>query len=148
MNREEAPDSTPRELVVLSPAECRTRLGSRPVGRIVFVDARGPVALPVNHVVDGDSIVFRTSAWSSVLASKYAGEVGFEVDDFDDDERAGWSVLVSGRVSQVVDDAELHRLEGLGVTPWAEGERTSYLRLQIHTITGRRLVPDEAPPPA
>ena len=136
-----------RDLVALTPDECRALLRSRPVGRVVFVDARGPVALPVNHVVDGDTIVFRTAASSSVLASKYASQVGFEVDDFDETERRGWSVLVNGRIALVEDPAELRRVEALGVTPWSEGPRTSYLRLDIRTITGRRLVPDESAVP-
>jgi nitroimidazol reductase NimA-like FMN-containing flavoprotein (pyridoxamine 5'-phosphate oxidase superfamily) len=113
------------------------------VGRVVFVDARGPVALPVNYVVDRDDIVFRTTATSSVLAARYGGAVGFEVDDFDEGTHEGWSVLVTGRVSQVQDAADLLEVERLGVTPWAEGERTSYLRLRIGTVTGRRLVPGE-----
>jgi nitroimidazol reductase NimA-like FMN-containing flavoprotein (pyridoxamine 5'-phosphate oxidase superfamily) len=143
---EPAPEAPLRELVAIDEQECRDLLGSRPVGRIVFVDARGPIALPVNHVVDGDTIVFRTAAWSSVLASKYASRVGFEVDDFDEDDRRGWSVLVTGKVTQVEDPDELRRLETLGVTPWSEGPRTSYMKLQIRSITGRRLVPDQDPP--
>jgi uncharacterized protein len=136
-------DAPLRELVALTPDECRALLRSRPVGRVVFVDARGPVALPVNHVVDGSNIVFRTAAGSSVLSSRYSALVGFEVDDFDADDRRGWSVLVNGHIALVEDPAELRRLETLRVTPWAEGTRTSYLRLDIRTITGRRLVPDE-----
>ncbi len=145
MNDAHAPGGPPlHQLVVLDPDECRRLLRTRPVGRVVFVDARGPVALPVNYVVDDDDIVFRTEASSSVLASRYSGQVGFEVDDFDETDHQGWSVLVNGPVAHVEDPAELRRLETLRVTPWAQGPRTSYLRLGVRTITGRRLVPDES----
>lgn len=133
-----------RHLAALGTDECRVLLRSRPVGRVVFVDARGPVALPVNYVLDRDDIVFRTTASSSVVASKYGDQVGFEVDDFDATDHQGWSVLVTGHVTAVEDPVELRHLEMLRVTPWAEGERTTYLRLRIRTISGRRLVPDES----
>jgi nitroimidazol reductase NimA-like FMN-containing flavoprotein (pyridoxamine 5'-phosphate oxidase superfamily) len=137
-----------RHLTALSTEECHALLRSRPVGRVVFVDARGPVALPVNYVVDRDDIVFRTTSSSSVVSSKYGDQVGFEVDDFDADDREGWSVLVTGHVSPVVDPADLRHVQMLRVTPWAEGDRTTYLRLRIRTLSGRRLVPDESEPPA
>ncbi len=47
------------------------------------------MALPVNFVADHDDIVFRTEAWSSILASTYAGPVSFEVDEVDHDSRTG-----------------------------------------------------------
>jgi hypothetical protein len=83
-----------------------------------------------------------------VVSSKYGDQVGFEVDDFDADDREGWSVLVTGHVSPVVDPADLRHVQMLRVTPWAEGDRTTYLRLRIRTLSGRRLVPDESEPPA
>jgi len=138
-----------RQILTLTPEECWNRLRSQPVGRVVFVDSRGPVALPVNYVVDRDSVVFRTEATSSVLASSYAEQVSFEVDDYDATNRQGWSVLATGHVVPVTDPADLRHVEMLRVTPWAEGPRTSYLRLEVRAISGRRLVPDDAalPPP-
>lgn len=49
-------------LEVLSTAECRDYLAHGGVGRFLFVNARGPVAIPVNYRMLGDDILFRTGA--------------------------------------------------------------------------------------
>ena len=142
MNEHAPPPGAPplRRIEELSPDECRRLLTTKQVGRVVFVDARGPVALPVNYVLDDHDILFRTSAASSLLASSYAGGTAFEVDHVDEANRIGWSVLASGRVRQVTDPADRRHAEMLGVSPWAEGDRSRYLRLHVRTVTGRRLV--------
>ena len=148
MTRTPEPEKLParRRLEALGPDECRARLAHAHIGRVVFVDGRGPVALPVNYGVLDDDIVFRTAASSSLLASSYVDRVGFEVDEIDERGRQGWSVLVTGSVRHVTDVAELRAVRQLGVVPWAEGERSQYLRLRVRTMTGRHLVVAEDAP--
>jgi transcriptional regulator with XRE-family HTH domain len=120
-------------------AECRRLLGRGGIGRIVFAEARGPVALPVNYrLVDGD-IVFRTEADSPIMATVGAGAVGFEVDRIDDAMTAGWSILATGGVRRVDDAAERAELAARGPQPWAEGDRDVYLRLSPELVSGRRI---------
>jgi nitroimidazol reductase NimA-like FMN-containing flavoprotein (pyridoxamine 5'-phosphate oxidase superfamily) len=123
----------------LSRAECRNLLGRGGIGRIVFYDPRGPVALPVNYRMAGDDIVFRTAALSSLRGARYAERVSFEVDHIDEAMRQGWSVLVTGSAREVDDTDELLELEGLGVEPWAGEERPVYLRIEPKTVSGRRI---------
>jgi transcriptional regulator with XRE-family HTH domain len=128
-------------LQALSKAECRDYLGAGGVGRFLFVDARGPVALPVNYRMHGDDIVFRTGGDSS-LAAAATGQrrVSFDVDHLDDALGEGWSVLVSGTASQVTDPAELDQVRALGIAPWAGGGgRETYIRVVPSQITGRRI---------
>ena len=132
-----------RVLVPLSAEECRRLVPREGIGRVVFVDTRGPVALPVNYVVDRGDFVFRTEVWSSLLASTSSGRVSFEVDEIDVQQRLAWSVLATGTVSRVDDPAELRHAMLLHPTPWARGARDQYLRLTVKTITGRRLVRDD-----
>jgi nitroimidazol reductase NimA-like FMN-containing flavoprotein (pyridoxamine 5'-phosphate oxidase superfamily) len=127
-----------RRIEVLAPDQCWRLLEAGRVGRVVFVDARGPVALPVNYRVFDRDIVFRTAPDSSVLASSSAGRVSFQIDDIDEHHRVGWSVLATGRVERASGATEVRAVEGLGVDPWAEG-RTEYLRLVVGVVTGRRL---------
>ena len=124
----------------VGPGRVSRRLARTRIGRVVFVDGRGPVALPVNYGVLDEDIVFRTAASSSLLASSYVDRVGFEIDEIDERRREGWSILVTGAVRLVVDEDELRSVQQLGVVPWAEGERSQYLRLAVRTITGRHLV--------
>jgi nitroimidazol reductase NimA-like FMN-containing flavoprotein (pyridoxamine 5'-phosphate oxidase superfamily) len=128
-----------RDLSSLSGEECRRLLGRRGVGRVVFMDTRGPVALPVNYVMDRDDIVFRTESASSILATSATGRVSFEVDEIDQRHRLGWSVLATGTVERIDDPADLRHVTMLGPTPWASGNRNRYLRLTVRAITGRRL---------
>lgn len=123
----------------LTERECRALLAPGGIGRFVFDDARGPVALPVNYrMADGD-IVFRTAEVSSIRSGTDRGRVGFEVDHIDDAQRQGWSVLATGYGHEVHHADELRALEQLGVEPWAGEARPVFLRLEPAVITGRRI---------
>jgi Pyridoxamine 5'-phosphate oxidase len=65
--------------------------------------------------------------------------VSFDIDHIDDALSEGWSVLVSGDARLVLDPAELEQVRALGITPWAGGERDTYVRLTALEITGRRI---------
>jgi len=63
--------------------------------------------------------------------------VAFEVDGFDEDQRAGWSVVARGKATTVEEPAQLARLEALGVSPWADlAERSHWVRIRPHLMTG------------
>ena len=126
-------------LEALSREECRQFLAPGGVGRFVFLEARGPVALPVNFRMFGDDVVFRTAALSSVRSATHGGRVGFEVDHIDDAMREGWSVLVSGYAQEVRDVEQRQQLEQLGVEPWAGNERPFYVRIEPVEVSGRRI---------
>jgi transcriptional regulator with XRE-family HTH domain len=119
--------------------ECNALVAPGGVGRFVFVDQRGPAALPVNfRVLDGD-IVFRTKAKAPFLADALRREISFEVDHLDEALAEGWSVLLTGEGHVIVDPAERDRARALGVAPWAGGEREAYVRLVPRMVTGRRI---------
>ena len=80
----------------LADAECRSLLAGRHLGRRVLVDARGPVILPVDYVVDRDAPVFRTDPGTKLDAAAEGAEVAFEVDAADEATQTGWSVVVRG----------------------------------------------------
>jgi transcriptional regulator with XRE-family HTH domain len=126
-------------LTVLDSETCREMIRPGGVGRIVFSQSRGPVALPVNfRILDGD-IVFRTAPIPELTLSLPSEHVSFEVDHIDDALAEGWSVLISGQGHVIVDPSELHRAQAAGVTPWAGGERDVYVRIVPTEVTGRRI---------
>jgi nitroimidazol reductase NimA-like FMN-containing flavoprotein (pyridoxamine 5'-phosphate oxidase superfamily) len=88
----------PRRVEALTVSECRELLMEHHFGRLAFVDAVGvlPVIIPVNYLIDEDTIVFRTDAGSKVAAAVRGAPVAFEVDGVDHDHQAGWSVVVRG----------------------------------------------------
>jgi nitroimidazol reductase NimA-like FMN-containing flavoprotein (pyridoxamine 5'-phosphate oxidase superfamily) len=123
----------------LSPAECRAHLAPGGVGRFLFTAVRGPVAIPVNYRMLGQDVVFRTSRTAGAAAGAQLPQVSFDVDHIDDALGEGWSVLVSGDARLVTDPAGLEQVAALGISPWAGGERDTYVRLTPSEITGRRI---------
>ena len=123
----------------LSPAECLDLVPPSGVGRAAICALTGPQIFPVNYVVDGESIVFRTSAYSALGTLATGAQVAFEVDSVDHDHAAGWSVVAAGRAEEVDDETELDRLRerGLEPTAWAGGLRRTYIRLRWTSLSGR-----------
>ncbi|AOR36175.1 DNA-binding protein [Streptomyces fodineus] len=123
----------------LTPAECRSLLGTHGVGRLAVSTGTGPVIVPVNYGVVDDAIAFRTAlgATPSLAAGQ---EVAFEVDRIDDAFSQGWSVLVRGHARTVTDEREQRRLtEQAYSAPWAGGTRDLWVRVEPRTVTGRRI---------
>jgi CBS domain-containing protein/nitroimidazol reductase NimA-like FMN-containing flavoprotein (pyridoxamine 5'-phosphate oxidase superfamily) len=138
----ETPPTDRRGLVVLGFDECLRRLASAPVGRLAFFAAGSPVILPVNHAVDGTSIVFRTTWGSKLQAAGAAADAAFEVDNYATAAQTGWSVLVRGKTSLVYEAREIDRLEALGIRPWVsiDSEDGVWMRIRPEEITGREIV--------
>jgi transcriptional regulator with XRE-family HTH domain len=126
-------------LETLSLAECRDYLAAGGVGRFLFIADRGPVAIPVNYRMLGDDIIFRTGSATSMPDAARQPRVSFDVDHLDDVLGEGWSVLVSGEARLVSAPTELTTVEALGITPWAGGDRDTYIRIVAREITGRRI---------
>ena len=131
-----------RGLHLLDLTTCLARLASRPVGRVAMFDRGGVVILPVNHVVDGMTIGFRTTTGTKLFHAIHGSEVGFEVDDFDAETRTGWSVLAQGTAA-LASDAEAVRLDQLALRPWTSGAQR-WVVIHPHEISGRELAPTSA----
>lgn len=129
-----------RPSIELPPAECARLLTTRTVGRIAFQTDNGLRILPVNYVVDGDRIVFRTAAYGVIARSVRASDVAFQVDELDEQLRSGWSVLAVGRCERLEDVSELARVpQGARPEPWAAGTRELYFAIRWKGLSGRRL---------
>ena len=97
------------------------------------------ITLPVNHVVDGQDVVFRTNRGSKLSAAERQDHVAFEADDYDPRTRTGWSVLVKGHAEVVHEDSGIQRLSRLGLYPWvAAADRPFWIRIRPTSVTGRQ----------
>ena len=106
-------------LEVLPFDRCLQLLATVPVGRISFIADGEIVVLPVNHLMDGQDPVFLTARGSKLSAAEGQNVVAFEADEYDAQTKSGWSVLVNGRAYPVYEDAEIRRLNALGLHSWA-----------------------------
>ncbi|SEG94325.1 Pyridoxamine 5'-phosphate oxidase [Thermomonospora echinospora] len=131
-----------RKLEELDRQECLELISPGGVGRVAFDDGEGPALMPVNYVVDGESVVFQTSVHgrlSRSLASLPAGaetRIAFGVDWIDDAAQKGWSVMLRGGAHRM---SEEENAAAPRVESWAGGEREAHFRLTPTSISGRRV---------
>jgi uncharacterized protein len=129
-----------RRLDILTEDECFTLLGEGRVGRLVYQDEFGPVAVPVNYGIAARSVVIRVEGGAK-LAAMQQPRVAFEVDDIDQDQRSGWSVIVRGAGREIALEQVpelLHRMDGDPPQPWAVGIHNTWLEIPAEMVTGRR----------
>jgi hypothetical protein len=129
----------PSHLRELGEAECLELLEAHQVGRVAYCDDLGPVVLPVNHALDKGAILLQTSPHSTLASRLRAAPAYFQIDEFDEYTKTGWSVLVRGS-GAYVDPTDLPADEDRPHT-WAEGQRTLHVRITPRDISGRRLLP-------
>ena len=116
--------------------DCWALVASTPVGRVGFIRSSRPIVVPVNHVVDHRTVVFRTDD-ESILGGLSTGErVAFEVDGHDDRDRTGWSVLIAGELVGM--DRVDRRLTPAPV-PWAPSAADHWWRIRTDSVSGRRI---------
>jgi uncharacterized protein len=140
-------EAAPRPWVeYLSEPVCWDLLAGCSVGRVgVLVDS-APEVYPVNHVVDGKSIVFRTDPGNKLRGLDRSPAVCYQADDIDRSDHTGWSVLVKGRAVVISEPDELARAAELPLRFWSLGEKSSWIRIIPSEVTGRRIArpePDE-----
>ena len=128
------------EPTILTYDKCRELLASKVVGRAAVCTPTGPRIFPVNYAVVDDTIVFRTTAYSVLGTYAWNTQLAFEVEEIDETERAGWSVVALGRGAIVEDPKELAEIRSAAdPTPWAGGMRYLYVRMRWSELSGRQI---------
>jgi uncharacterized protein len=124
---------------VMDRDECLVAMSGEQVGRLAVVAGGAPVIYPVNFVLDGEDIVFRSDPGSKVNAG-LRSPVCFEVDHLDPRTREGWSVVVTGRLEEALPHRPeaWKRIMALPLENWA-GEKQHLYRIVGGRITGRRV---------
>lgn len=130
-----------RHLVPLSWQESIALVGSVSFGRIVFTARALPAVRPVNHLLDDGDIIIRTHLGSAITGeARSDAVVAYEVDDIDQAEHLGWSVVVTGIAWHITDRPAIERYERL-LRPWVDGPKESVIRIMPELVTGYRLAP-------
>lgn len=130
--------------VELTQAECRDLLETDVVGRVAFMTTAGPRIVPINYAVRGDTLLFRTTAYSELAKFAPDAEIAFEIDQFDNERQRGWSVVVHGRCERIDDTTDPAEP---GPEPWAGGVRPLLLQLTFREVSGRRVGGNHWPHP-
>lgn len=126
-------------LVELNREECMTLLASTSFGRVgVSVDAL-PAIVPVTIAVTGGAVVFRTIPGTKLAYATAHSVLAVEADYYDPSLRDGWSVLVRGVASKLVDARDIARARERLPVSWMDGAAEHYVRVGCDLVTGRRL---------
>jgi uncharacterized protein len=127
-------DAAAPSLEEIPKAECLQLVAAFSVGRFaVAVPGSPPLVVPVNYLLDGDVIVFRSDPGSKITGLRQQ-PASFQIDLIDPHQRTGWSVLLQG----VAYEATRTEIEHLELAPWV-GDREHWVRLVPTTVTGRRI---------
>ena len=135
-----------RSLQQLSRSKALQLLGSVPIGRLVFTHQALPAIRPVNHLVEGESIIVRATSGAAIIAAaKRDGTVvAYEADRIDPDSQLGWSVIVVGTARLMTDENAAARYRAR-LRPWVEGPADDVITISADMITGYRMVAVEVP---
>lgn len=129
---------TTPDTVELTERECWTLLGEHTVARLAVDIAGQPDIFPINYVVDGDSVVFRSGAGTKLAGAVLGRHVAVEIDGRDEADRSVWSVVVKGIAREVDDMSERFIVEDLPLYPWVTSYKPNFVRIEPHLTTGRR----------
>jgi nitroimidazol reductase NimA-like FMN-containing flavoprotein (pyridoxamine 5'-phosphate oxidase superfamily) len=130
-----------RHIEVLDEDACIELLLSHNVGRIAFIDAEGPMLLPVNFRFvrrNGPHWVIIRTQPNSEIARAQGGTVALEIDDIDVTAHRGWSVVARGAVQPLEEDDLTYLRSRFDPGPWLD-DRDAWLLVRCSAITGRRV---------
>ena len=125
---------------ILDVDACWALLRSSEVGRLAVSIANQPDIFPINYVVDGQTIVFRTAEGTKLAAAVLGTAVAFEIDGYDTALGEAWSVVVKGPAVEVENMYELFDAQDLPLVPWNAAPKHRFVRIVSAEITGRRFV--------
>jgi nitroimidazol reductase NimA-like FMN-containing flavoprotein (pyridoxamine 5'-phosphate oxidase superfamily) len=117
--------------------ECWSHLEEEEFGRLAYRLVDEVHIVPVNFVVDGHTLLFRTAAGNKLLAAALASDVAFEIDQREED--SAWSVVVRGHLRRLEED-EQHRVDNLPEHSWISTRRDEVIDLVPEVVTGRKFL--------
>ena len=129
--------NSPGSFAELSEAECQELLAQHTAGRVGFMAPEGPQILPVTYQYRNGSVIFRTSPVGALSGLVRRTSVAFEIDDIDEQNRSGWSVLVLGFAEAMAHNYLLTSAWETGPVPWADGVRNLFIEIKPRKISGR-----------
>ena len=122
-------------VTMLTEDECWELLKTQHVGRLVTRVGDIMDIVPLNYVVDGNTIVFRTGEGTKLSELVVNHEVLFEADSYDS--RRGWSVVLRGSARRIQKMDEILDAEELPLRPMVATLKMVFVRIQAHSLTGR-----------
>lgn len=123
-------------------SECWDLLRSTSLARIGYrLRGRTRIA-PINYVVDGSRIVFRTAEGSKFSALQIEDDVALQTDQYDED--SAWSVLAHGTAREITDEPGTAEVVAR-LRPWVSTTKDHVFAVEVDKVRGRRFALDRSP---
>jgi nitroimidazol reductase NimA-like FMN-containing flavoprotein (pyridoxamine 5'-phosphate oxidase superfamily) len=124
-------------VTVLDEDGCWQRVNTTEVGRLAFAVAGEPEIFPVNFIVDGRALLFRTAEGTKLAGLTVSSRVAFEVDSYEPDTGEAWSVVFKGQAERLDHFPEIYAAETLPIFPWQASPKQWIVRIVPEKVTGR-----------
>ncbi|MFV8382015.1 pyridoxamine 5'-phosphate oxidase family protein [Corynebacterium hindlerae] len=130
-------------ITVLDREASFAKLGTQQLGRLVVRRKEEFDIFPVNYVLDGEDIYFRSAEGSKLFTVALNSEVLFEADEVS--EGHAWSVVVRGEAHLLTSNKEIQHADSLPLKPWIPTLKYNFVKIVAHDISGREFDLGEEP---
>ena len=124
-------DETVREL---TEDECWDFLAGQEFGRLAFRLIDEVHIVPINYVIDGRTLLFRTNAGNKLFGVELGSSVAFEVDEVVGE--TARSVIIRGRARRL-DEHEEHRADQVPLHTWVDSPKYYVVEVAPEEVSGR-----------
>jgi hypothetical protein len=122
----------------LSKEDCWKYLQASYIGRLAVINGAAPEIFPVNFMVVGETVVFRTAPGTKLRALLTGAAVAFEADGLNAYSTEVWSVVVKGQPGTFEGDPGSLRDAGPDREPWQPGLKEHLVQINPAEVSGRR----------
>ncbi len=122
---------------ILDEDTCWELLATADIARLGVVVGDDLEIFPINFVLDGRTIVFRTGEGTKLAAITIAHRVVLEADGHYLASNQAWSVVVRGEAERLEDFQDIYRAEALPLRAWTGHPKQWFVRIRPTSVTGR-----------
>lgn len=130
-------------VTVLNDVEAFEHLATQSLGRVVVRRKEDMDIFPINYVVDGGFVYFRTGQGTKLFSLVLNEDVLFEADEYT--EEAAWSVIIKGTAEVLKDNADIQHADTLPLKPWVPTLKYNWVRITPRSISARAFELGEEP---
>jgi nitroimidazol reductase NimA-like FMN-containing flavoprotein (pyridoxamine 5'-phosphate oxidase superfamily) len=120
---------------ILEEDECWRLLAASSLGRFAVRVGDGVDVFPVNYLVHGNELFFRSAPGSKLVDLTREPGVAFEIDG--QHARHVWSVVVHGTARRLASDQEIDDSGIQMLQTWHPSEKLNYVRISPDSVSGR-----------
>jgi len=124
----------PTAISEMGEEQCWELLARNEYGHLAYLLVKEPHIAPLNYVLAGGRLVFRTAEGEKLLGMTMSDSVAFEVDEIGDHHAS--SVILRGK-ARTLTGREADAAEELPLHPWVATMKFNVVAIEPTEVTGR-----------